>query len=122
MTKILHTGIAVKNMEESLAFYTEVLGFKKTGGHDMPRLKLAFLQGENQAIELLDFVNDNSQKPEGVISHFAIEVDDMAKAIAKIKAAGIILASEEIRELEGMKIFFFNGPNGEMIEMVQQAK
>lgn len=123
MRRIVHTGIVVKNMDESIRFYTEVLGFKLTGKEEMPEVKLAFLAGENQALELLEFTGAPARGEGGVIDHFAIAVDDIVSEIARLKEMGVPLATEEPREIMGgMKIFFFSGPNGEQIELVQQAK
>ncbi|NLP36075.1 MAG: VOC family protein [Firmicutes bacterium] len=123
MRRIVHTGIVVKNMEESVRFYTEVLGFKLAGQEEMPDVKLAFLEGENQAIELLEFAGAPPREKGGVIDHFAIAVDDIVSEISRLKDLGVPLETEEPREIMGgMKIFFFSGPNGEQIELVQAAK
>ena len=36
MSKMLHTCVRVKNLEESLAFYQEAFGFKETRRKDFP--------------------------------------------------------------------------------------
>ncbi|MCR3923172.1 MAG: VOC family protein, partial [Firmicutes bacterium] len=73
-------------------------------------------------LELLAYANETEDRTEGIISHFAVEVDDMKQAIAQLKEMQIPLETEEPRDAMGKKIFFFTGPNGEKIEMVQEAK
>lgn len=123
MTKILHTGIVVKNMEESVEFYTKVFGLKKTGEHELPGVKLVFLAGENQSLELLQFPGGQEERRGvGVIDHIAFAVDDIEIEISRLKELGIPLNTEEPREaMEGMKIFYFSGPNGEQIELVKNS-
>ncbi|HHX73337.1 MAG TPA: VOC family protein [Firmicutes bacterium] len=119
MAKIVHTGIVVRDLETSLQFYTEVLGFVQTGGLKLPDVELAFLAGENQSLELLAFPGDTAEKPQGVISHIALEVKDLEKELERLKAHGIVLDPADIRKPEGMKIIFFHGPSGEQIELVE---
>ena len=119
MPKVVHTGIIVKNMDESLKFYIGVLGFTTLSSHELPHAKLAFLEG----IELLEYPNDTTERKEGMINHIAIEVEDMESAINHLKEQGVALTTDVPRNaMGGMKIFHFEGPNGERIEFVQQPK
>ncbi|NLN07606.1 MAG: VOC family protein [Firmicutes bacterium] len=119
MAKIAHTGIVVRDMEAALHFYVNVLGFVHTGGLKLPDVELAFLKGENQSLELLAFPGDTAEKPQGVISHIALEVEDLRQELARLKEHGVVLDPADIREPEGMKVIFFTGPSGEQIELVQ---
>ena len=52
--KVDHVGIAVKNLEESLKFYTEVLGLKSTSVEvvEEQKVKVAFLPCGDSELEL----------------------------------------------------------------------
>ena len=54
--KVDHIGIAVKNLEESLNFYTEVLGLKNEGIEvvEEQQVKVAFLPCGDSELELLE--------------------------------------------------------------------
>lgn len=118
-----HVGIVVKSMEESVDFYTRVLGCKVHKQHQDENMQFALLKAGNQQIELLKFSQDNKERKEGVISHIAFVVEDIEKEIMRLKDLGVNLATDQTREvLGGMKIFFFTGPSGESIEFVQAAK
>ena len=61
---------------------------------------------------------------EGSIPHFAIYVDDLDKAAAAIKDAGVIsFMTPEKKVLPetfgGLQNWFFTGPSGEQIELLQ---
>ena len=118
-----HVGIVVKSMDESVDFYTRVLGCKVHKQHQDENLQFTLLKAENQEIELLKFSEDNKERKEGVISHIAFSVEDIVKEINRLKDLGINLAIDQPREvMGGMKIFFFTGPSGESIEFVQVSK
>ena len=61
---------------------------------------------------------------EGSIPHFAVYVDDLDKTAADLKAAGIIsFTAPEKKVLPntfgGLQNWFFTGPSGEQIELLQ---
>jgi lactoylglutathione lyase len=123
MFNLSHIGIVVKNMDESVDFYTRVLGGKVHKQHQDENLQFTLLKVGNQEIELLKFAHDNKERKEGVISHIAFSVEDIVKEINRLKDLGVNLAADQPREvMDGLKIFFFTGPGGESIEFVQVHK
>ena len=56
MTKFLHTCVRVKDLEASLKFYKEALGFKEARRNDFPEYKftLVYLQLEDDPYYELD--------------------------------------------------------------------
>ena len=123
MFRFSHVGIVVQNMDESVGFYTRVLGCKVHRQHRDENIHFTLLKAGEQEIELLKFPLDNKERKEGVISHIAFAVEDMEKEIIRLKDLGINLATDQPREvMGGMKIFFFTGPSGETIEFVQVPK
>ena len=80
------------------------------------------MAGENQSLELCSSGGQEERRGVGVIDHSAFAVDDIEKEISRLKELGIPLNTEEPREaMEGMKIFYFSGPNGEQIELVKNS-
>lgn len=103
--KIDHIGIAVSNLEESLKFYTEVLGLTATGTEvvEEQKVKVAFLPCGDSELELLE-----STSPDGPIAkfiekngegvqHIAIRVDSIDGALDYLKEKGIRLIDEKPR-------------------------
>lgn len=120
MFNFSHIGIVVKNVDESIDFYTRVLGGKVHNQYQDENIQIALLKVGNQVIELLKFSQENKERKEGVISHIAFSVEDIVKQINRLKDLGVSLDTEQPRETAtGSKIFFFTGPSGESIEFVQ---
>lgn len=127
--RILHTMIRVGNLEESLRFYTEVLGMRVLRRRDYPdgRFTLAFVgfgpEEETAVIELTHNWDTASYDKGNGFGHIAIEVDDAAEACAEIKRRG----GKVVREAGPMKhgttvIAFVEDPNGYRIELIQKKK
>ena len=92
--KVDHIGIAVKNLEESLKFYEDVLGIKCVADEvvEEQKVKTAFLPLGDTEIELLESTSEDGpiakfieKKGEG-IQHIAYKVDDIEKALEELKA------------------------------------
>jgi len=103
--KIDHIGIAVSNLEESLKFYTEVLGLTASGTEvvEEQKVRVAFLPCGDSELELLE-----STSPDGPIAkfiekngegvqHIAIKVDDIDATLAELKEKGVRLIDEKPR-------------------------
>lgn len=131
VAKLDHIGIAVANLEESLKFYTDVLGMKLHGTETVAeqKVKVAFLPLGDTEIELLE-----STEPDGPIAkfieakgqgiqHMAFKVDDLEKALAELKEKGIRLIDEKPRYgAGGAKIAFLHpkSTNGVLVELSQR--
>ena len=97
LDKINHIGIAVKNLEEQIPFYKDVLKLEYSGTEEIKEQKVnvaMFNIGESK-IELLEPTNHESpiakfidKKGEG-IHHIAYETDDVEGTIKSIEASGL---------------------------------
>ncbi|MDR2523614.1 MAG: methylmalonyl-CoA epimerase [Synergistaceae bacterium] len=108
-TVVDHVGIAVKSIEGALKFWEGTLGVMCTGVEEVAeqKVKTAFLPIKDTEIELLEPTADDSpvakfieKKGEG-IHHLAIRVDDLDKALEKLKAQGVRLIDEKPRKGAG---------------------
>lgn len=118
--------LRVNNLEESINFYTQVLGMKLLSKTDYPEGKftLAFLSfGETKqdpCIELTYNWDRNSYTLGDAYGHVAFSVNDIYSACDKIKKAG----GKVIREPGPMKhgttvLAFIEDPNGYKIELIE---
>ncbi|MDR2528987.1 MAG: methylmalonyl-CoA epimerase [Synergistaceae bacterium] len=108
-TVVDHIGIAVKSIEGALKFWEGTLGIMCTGVEEVAeqKVKTAFLPIKDTEVELLEPTADDSpvakfieKKGEG-IHHLAIRVDDVEKALEKLKAQGVRLIDEKPRKGAG---------------------
>jgi len=125
--RILHTMLRVGDLEQSLAFYTEVLGMKLLRRKDYPEGKftLAFVGYDDEehsaVVELTYNWGVEKYEPGTAFGHIAIEVDDAYAACEKIKSRG----GKVVREAGPMKhgntvIAFVEDPDGYKIELIQK--
>ncbi|UHL65789.1 lactoylglutathione lyase [Paralcaligenes sp. KSB-10] len=124
--RLLHTMLRVGNLEQSLAFYTKVLGMRQLRRKDYPdgKFTLAFVgyqdESEGAVIELTHNWDTPSYDLGNGYGHIALEVEDAYEACARIKAKG----GKVTREAGPMKhgqtvIAFVEDPDGYKIELIQ---
>lgn len=124
MFQVAHVGLVVKDADRSSLFYEEVLGCEPAGRYEDERVKLVFLRAGEQVIELVQYMaGDGQERGAGVVDHIAFAVEDMEAAVGRLRARGVTLLSEAPRAvMDGRKrIMFFAGPDGERLELVQEA-
>jgi lactoylglutathione lyase len=118
--KVKNAAIAVKNLEKSANFYTEILGLREVRRFSpQPNLTIAFFRGEGEAmIELIE--GENSDK-RGLFL-IGMEVEDMDEEVANLKANGVELTRGPFGAPEGPRIAFLNGPDGVEIELIEHRE
>jgi catechol 2,3-dioxygenase-like lactoylglutathione lyase family enzyme len=142
-----HTGITVSNLERSLAFWRDVLGFelshtahqtgamaKEITGVAGAELKLAVLKAPNgHKIELLEYLAPSDRKGQvglrpcdvGLV-HVALLVDDLHPLLERIAAFGWKAAGEpqtlKTGPNAGKRVVYVRDPDGTTIELMQSAE
>jgi lactoylglutathione lyase len=119
--RVHHIGIMVSDLERSIAWYQRVLGLKLADRRNLGQTQLAFLEAENTQIEL---IQDGGAYPgEGVVNHVAFVVDDIEAAVGRLRAAGAEPGDGQVRLIwGGGKVFFCEGPDGEVLELIQPGR
>lgn len=133
MLKIEHIGIAVKDIEQSIALFTKLFGKQPYQSEEVKseNVLTSFFMVGNNKIELLTATDTNSaiakfieKKGEG-IHHIAFEVDDIYKEMERLKMEGFRLLSNEPKAGADNKLICFLHPkdtNGVLIELCQEIK
>jgi len=132
MVGVAHIGIATKDAERSLRFYTEVLGLEVAGRESTGDLEITFLAAGATEIELLQPVAGRpstvakflESRGEG-LHHVAFTVDDVGAALDKARAAGYTLIDEKPRAGAGGAMIGFvhpKGTGGVLVEFVQPVR
>ncbi len=126
--RLLHTMFRVGDLDQSLAFYTGVLGMRLLRRNDYPEGKftLAFVgyqdEKDGAVIELTHNWGVERYEIGTGYGHIALAVEDAYAACDAIKARG----GKVTREAGPMKggstvIAFVEDPDGYMIELIQRT-
>ena len=117
ITHIEHIGIAVKNLEEAIKYYENILGFKCYSIEEVAdqKVKTAFFMVGQTKIELLQSTSEDGtiakfieKKGEG-IHHMAFAVNNLADSLKEVEAKGIQLIDKQPRKgAEGLNIAFLH--------------
>ena len=105
VTKFDHIGIAVKNMDEALAFYRDTLGISPAGEEiiEEQKVKVAFLPLGDTELELLESTSPDGpvakfieKRGEG-IQHIALRVENIEEALKELKEKDFHLIDQQPR-------------------------
>ena len=112
-----HNNFNVLDLEKSLKFYDEALGFKPARKLVGPGFTLAYLSDGGQTPHELELTWIHGRKEPYNLGenefHLAVRTDDFEAAHAKHKAMGCICF-----ENEEMGIYFISDPDGYWIEIL----
>jgi methylmalonyl-CoA/ethylmalonyl-CoA epimerase len=125
-----HIGIAVQNLDETVAFYREVMGLEVSATEIFNGMKIAFLGVGDSALELLEDMTPDgaiarhvAKRGEGM-QHIAYRVENIEQALADMRAKGIELIDERPRPGARQTRVAFLHPKstkGVLIEFVEPA-
>ncbi len=149
INKVDAIGITVKDLNRSVQFYQDVLGFKKISEHEYSgaayeklegifglHIRVARLQLGDEFIELTDYLTTGGRSiPEDQKSndlffqHIAIVVSDMDKAFAQLKKYNVEFVSTAPQTLPvtnvaaaGIKAFYFHDADNHNLELIYFPK
>jgi len=136
---IRHTGIVVNDLETSLYFYRDLLGFQivkqmeESGTyidnisslHNIKVTTVKMAAPDGQMIELLQYhSHPREQKLREIcdigIAHIAFTVEDLKSEYDRLKASGVPFNSPPQLSPDGYaKVTFCTSPEGTLIELVE---
>lgn len=117
--KFCWSTLRVKNMEESLRFYEELVGLKIERKFNAgPGTEIVFLGDGETKIELICNQNEKEVNVGKDIS-WGFEVKSLDEMIKKVKEKGISIDDGPIQPNPHTKFFFIKDPNGLKIQFVE---
>lgn len=131
--KVEHIGIAVKDLEQSIALYEQLLGVKcyKIEEVASEGVKTAFFLKDTTKIELVasdksgsaiaNFIEKNGEG----MHHIAYDVSDIKVEMERLRLEGFRLINEEPKDGADNKLVCFIHPksvNGVLIELCQEKR
>jgi catechol 2,3-dioxygenase-like lactoylglutathione lyase family enzyme len=138
--RLTHVGICVSDLERSLAFYRDLLGFApehelKVEGEPTDtllrlrgtKLKAVYLARDGVRIELLHFASPPAPPRhqrvmnEVGLTHLSFRVADLDAVVADLRAAGAQVLDDTVLRFPdfGSAACFVVDPDGQLIELVQ---
>ena len=128
ITGFHHTAIRSTQFDASLRVYTGVLGMKeKISWGEAPNRAVMIDAGDGNYLEIFER-SEAVPTIEATILHFALRTDDCAAMLGKAREAGAEVTMET-KDLTidsnigpvPVRIAFFKGPDGEVIELFQNS-
>jgi methylmalonyl-CoA/ethylmalonyl-CoA epimerase len=127
-----HIGISVPNLDESIAWYKEMLGFEEVmrmdQGETIQDMKIGHIRRGNCYIELFqvagakplpDYRRDpNADLRVHGLKHFGLQVADVHAAVEELKAKGVEIAMEPI-DTPGVSFVFIRDNSGNAFELIE---
>ena len=122
--KLLHTRMRVSDMDQTVRFYTEVLGLEVLERKTSPRgSHLAFLKVPNsdELIELCSFPPSGPVTVQADLVHLAFQVENLDGTIHALQTKGITITDGPTTSSSGSRFIFIDAPDGYEIELIERA-
>jgi lactoylglutathione lyase len=121
--KLLHTRMRVSDLDETIRFYTSVLGLEVIERKTSPRgSQLAFLRVPNsdELIELTSFPPSGPVKVQEDLVHLAFQVERLEDTMAALAAQGVRITDGPTTSSSGSRFIFIDAPDGYEIELIER--
>jgi lactoylglutathione lyase len=126
ISSVGHIGIKVKNLEKSIAFYTETMGFPEMFRlhRDDGRVWLVYLRiTDDQYLEIFpEAIQDRAPEPENNgINHFCLTVENIEEIVHQLEAKGVALYWPLKTGADNNRQAWVQDPDGNRIELMEMA-
>lgn len=116
--KVKYSTMIVKDMEESVAFYGDVLGFEVDSRYDLgPGSRITLMKGKGEA--MVELIEDKSYEI-GLYS-VGMDVDDLSGTLDQLRSKGAKITMQPVITTVG-SMAFIEDPNGVRIALIQHDK
>jgi lactoylglutathione lyase len=113
----------VSDIDQTIRFYTEVLGLEVVERKTSPRgSHLAFLKVPNseELIELASFPPSGPVKVQEDLVHLAFQVESLEETVKALNAKGVKITDGPTTTSSGSRFIFIDAPDGYEIELIER--
>ncbi len=121
--KFLHTRMRVSDMEQTINFYTNVLGLEVLERKVSPRgSHLAFLKVPNseELIELTSFPPSGPVIVQEDLVHLAFQVESLDETLVSLNSMGVKVTDGPTQTSSGSRFIFIDAPDGYEVELIER--
>ena len=121
--KLLHTRMRVSDLDQTIRFYTDVLGLEVLERKASPRgSQLAFLKVPNseELIELTSFPPSGPVTVQEDLVHLAFQVESLDETIEQLGAKQIRITDGPTTTSSGSRFIFIDAPDGYEVELIER--
>jgi glyoxylase I family protein len=150
VTRLDHISVTVSNLERSLAFYKDVMGFTEVERHRlegegistmagkpdvvMQVVRLQAPEGPGILVDLQQYIQPQGSTSNAKLgmanhSHFCFGVKDMNAAYKELKAKGVEFVSTPVTfdlgkdwDYGALRVVFLKDPDGFILELVESPE
>ena len=130
ITGLHHVALRVKSLDASLALYRDLLGLKPAAGFVIRDQRFVLLDcGNGGHLELVEGQPPQRGSEDGdVLWHLCLGVQGLDEVLSRVEAAGFEVTMQPLDvDLENtvgdgmlhIRIGFFRGPDGELVELFE---
>jgi catechol 2,3-dioxygenase-like lactoylglutathione lyase family enzyme len=111
-----HINIGTNRLEETRAFFRDVLGLSEGWRPDFPFGGAWLYAGDGPIVHLVELAEAKKPSAEAALDHFAFRIDDYDGTVRRLEAAGVAFRSIDIPGTPIRQLFIrdLNGVNIEL--------
>lgn len=131
--RLHHVGMVVQDLEASVAWYRDHLGFEHQYDYAFPGAQATMVVRGDARLEFFRVEGSTPMAPErqgyesnfriGGINHLALAVDDLDETVATLEAQGVEIASRpaNVPNASGDRFAFIHDNERMLVELFQPA-
>ena len=117
--RINHLHLKSPEPQKTVDWYVKHVGAKIVSERTGPNGRVTYrLDLHGVPLSVTEFLEEQKLAQFYGLEHVAIDTDDFAAEVARIKAAGIKVLEERVLP-DGRKVCFFEGPQGVRLEFLE---
>ena len=117
MIRVAHIGVAVRDLDQAVAAFRDVLGLEDDGRErlDDRQLQTAFMRADDTHIELIESLSDDTpiarhiEKRGPGLHHVCFDVDDLDAVLERCREAGLeVIGGKAEPGAQGKRVAFLH--------------